>query len=311
MEAMTTEIERSVDEGAWTIEAPAEVDAGAEFTVRCQVALSPEIAGTEPVLSIRNMEGEEVATAGLSEIGPNSYDSGSVQLRAPLTPGAQEWQASIVRPDGEGDGPSVTFSFTVKAHAMRLNAWDLPSAIVAGEVFSFKVGIKCSSGCCLSGREVAIVDGEGCRVAAGKLRDEVWPGTGALYYAVLEATAPAEPGPCEWRIEIPPIDEIHAPGATALPLQVVARPDCEVCVEVVDAESGAPIKGARVMMHPYKTLAGEDGLARLHIVKGDYRLLVSGTRYLASAQTVEVRDDVALRVELRLEPVQDPASYYV
>ena len=48
--------------------------------------------------------------------------------------------------------------FVVKAHEAALNAWDVPSAVVAGERFKFMVGVRCSAGCCLAGHGLAIFD---------------------------------------------------------------------------------------------------------------------------------------------------------
>jgi hypothetical protein len=64
-------------------------------------------------------------------------------------------------------------------------------------------------------------------------------------------------------------------------------------------------------MHPYRALTGANGVAKLNVVKGSYKLLVSASKYLATARAVEVAEDMIIRDELALEPVVDPASYYV
>ena len=61
--------------------------------------------------------------------------------------------------------------------------WDIPSAIVAGERFRIKVGIKCSNECHLTNTDFGIYDDEGAQVATGTLPDERWPGTTGLYVA--------------------------------------------------------------------------------------------------------------------------------
>ncbi|WP_173930952.1 hypothetical protein [Chelativorans sp. Marseille-P2723] len=302
----------STDYGTWSVEVPDEVDAGSEFTFTCQVVLPPELADTGIVVSIRDSDDEEVATAELTQIEDDIHSTGNVTLTAPLTMGEQVWRALIIQDDA-CEPISTTFSFIVKAHSTRLNVWNLPSAIDAGEPFTFKVGVKCSSGCNLAGKEVGVFDGEGKQVAARTLGGEVWPGTSALYYAEIEAKAPSVPGDYKWKIEIPAsiAEAPHAQGAVDFPVKVMEAPDCEVTVKVVDAENRAPIKGARVVMHPYRALADEDGVAKLKVVKGTYKLLVSGTKYVASSQTIEVRDHTTIRAGLRLEPIIDPASYYV
>ena len=63
-------------------------------------------------------------------------------------------------------------------------------------------------------------------------------------------------------------------------------------------------------MHPYRALTGENGVAKVKVVKGTYNLLVSGSTYQAAARTVEVTENITVKVELTLEPPSDPASYY-
>ncbi|MBX3560160.1 carboxypeptidase regulatory-like domain-containing protein [Chelatococcus sp.] len=82
-------------------------------------------------------------------------------------------------------------------------------------------------------------------------------------------------------------------------------------IEAFDADKQTPIPGARVVMHPYRAVTGEDGVATIHLVKGTYKLLVSASRYIGNAETVDVRDNATLRTQLTLEPAHDPASYYV
>jgi hypothetical protein len=230
--------------------------------------------------------------------------------------GEQVYRAVLVARTGTGapaELAATAFAVVVKAHAMRLTVWDLPSALVAGERLAFKVGIKCSAGCDLAGREVGLFDGDGNRIAAGTLRDEAWPGTSALHYAEMAGTAPPAPGNARWEVRIAAQDEgaPHAAGALGLDVRVVAPPDCAVTIAAVDAATQAPIGRARIVLHPYRALAGEDGVATLKVVKGRYKLLVSATRYLATATSVEVAEDMTVRAELTLEPVVDPASYYV
>jgi hypothetical protein len=62
-----------------------------------------------------------------------------------------------------------------------------------------------------------------------------------------------------------------------------------------------PLDGARVVMHPYRAVANERGVAEVHAAKGAYRLFVSQTGYLTISQPVEVTADMTARVELDLE----------
>ena len=104
------------------------------------------------------------------------------------------YRAVVVAADKDGalqERAAAEVRFVVKPHAAELNVWDVPSAIVAGERFKFTVGVRCSAGCNLAGRGLSIVDGNGSQVGAANLGHDIWPGTDALYFAEVEAEAPA------------------------------------------------------------------------------------------------------------------------
>src|SRR5690606_29749933 len=107
-----------------------------------------------------------------------------------------------------------------------VNVWDLPAAVVAGEWFSFKVGVKCSAACNRAGHAVSLVDGEGTEVAAVRLAADVWPGTTALYFAEVKARAPTSAGSHEWELVVPERHQgvPHARATTGFILNVVAAP---------------------------------------------------------------------------------------
>ena len=133
----------------------------------------------------------------------------------------------LIEKDGVLHEETATeFSFTAMPHAASVNVWGLPSAIAAGERFRFKVGIKCSAGCKLAGRPLSIFDHEGAQVGAASLRDDVWPGTSALYFAEVEAQAPLATGDSRWQVETPGSEPGRAPCGRLITfaVKVVARP---------------------------------------------------------------------------------------
>jgi hypothetical protein len=75
--------------------------------------------------------------------------------------------------NGPGNAP-------VEPHAAQLTAWNVPSAVVAGERFKFTVGVRCSAGCDLGGREFSLCDQPGRAVLSVQLGSDVWPGTEAV-----------------------------------------------------------------------------------------------------------------------------------
>ncbi len=77
-----------------------------------------------------------------------------------------------------------------------------------------------------------------------------------------------------------------------------ASPDCEVTVRAVDREKQTPIKGARVVMHPYRAVTDENGIAKVRVARGQYDILVSGSRYMPACTSVEVTADMITSAEL-------------
>jgi hypothetical protein len=197
----------------------------------------------------------------------------------------------------------------VEPHAVELTVWDVPSTTAAGERFAVSVGARCSAGCDLGGRELSIFDQGGSRAGTVKLGHDVWPGTEALYFAEAEARAPLEAGSHQWEAKIAgwDADLPHAAGSFPLIVRVVAAPDCEVTVRAVDREKQIPIAGARVVMHPYRAVTDDNGIARVRVARGEYDILVSGSQYLPACVSVEVTADMMTSAQLDADqPDEDP-----
>jgi hypothetical protein len=287
--------------------APSEVDAGAELTVTARASCPHGCDLSGQSVSIRNRHDTELAGAELTEFDGEAYATSAFALRAPLEVGEHIYRAVLAAHETNGvlhEATATEFSFVAMAHAASLNVWGVPSAIAAGERFSFKVGIKCSSGCKLTGRPLSIFDHEGAQVGAASLLDHVWPGTSALYFAEVEAQAPLATGEYKWRVETPGSDlgAPHAAGSCTFAIKVVRPPDHEVTVEAFDREKHSPIEGAHVQLHPYRALTDEKGVAKVKVAKGSYQLFVSGFNYIAYQSIIDVAGDVTARAELTVEP---------
>jgi len=202
---------------------------------------------------------------------------------------------------------ATEFAFVVVPHAASVNVWGLPPAVAASERFSFKVGIKCSAGCKLAGRTLCVLDHDGAQVAAASLREDVWPDTSALYFVEVEAQAPRTAGDYQWRVEAPGSNAgaPHAAGGCTMAVKVVPAPDHEVTVEAFDSDKQTPIKGAHVLLHPYRALTDERGVAKVKVANGRYTLFVSGFNYLGHESILDVSSDVTARAELAVEPEEN------
>ncbi|MCH7671621.1 MAG: carboxypeptidase regulatory-like domain-containing protein [Proteobacteria bacterium] len=200
----------------------------------------------------------------------------------------------------------------VEPHSTRIVVWDLPTAIECGNKFNVKFGVKCSSECRPDGWVLEVSDNDGNKQASATLRDEVWPDTTALYYTEVELTAPDSEGLHAWEAKVPATEQDipHSECVASFNVRVVATPECILTVEAIDRESQTPVKGARVVVHPYRAVTDESGLAELRVPKGEYRLFVSGKNYFPFRSDNEVKTDMTIRAELTLDRELSDADVY-
>jgi hypothetical protein len=284
-----------------------EVDAGAELSVTGRVSCPHGCDLRGQRVSIRNQDNAELASAELTGLEGEADVTSAFVLRAPVEVGKHTYQAILAAHERDGvvhEERSTPFSFATKAHDASVSVWGLPSAIAAGECFRLKVGVKCSAECKLTGRPLSIFDHEGVEAGAGRLLDEVWPGTSALYFAEVEAIAPLATGDYTWRAEIPGCGSKppHAAGSFTFAVKVVNAPDCDVTVAAFDGATQTPVSGASVLLHPYRRHTDEAGVAKFKVTRGRYKLYVSGFNYIPYENDIEVGGDFATRVELAAEP---------
>jgi hypothetical protein len=293
---------------------PEEVDAGAELTLTARVTGLRNAPGA--IVSIRDQEGAELARAALAESEDDeAFESDDIVLSAPHTAGEHVYRAVVEAISKDGVSHELTatdFRVTVTPHAAQLNVWDVPSTIVAGERFSFTVGFRCSAGCQLAGEQLSIVDQQGASVATATLGPDTWPGTDALYFSVLEAQAPSAAGQYQWQVQAAPRDPSlpHEPGSFDMAIRVVDPPDCEVAVVAVDRETQAAIEGARVVMHPYRAVTDQNGVAKVKVTRGAYDILVSASKYVPFSIAIDVTADATARAELDRDPTWEPDEEY-
>ena len=289
---------------------PDEADAGTDITLKVRVTCSRKEGLRAPRVSIRDHEGPELAQAELTKVADDDgggYASNDIVLSAPRSAGEHVYRAVVLAADKDGalhEQASTNDCLVVTPHAAELNVWDTPSAVVAGARFKFMVGVRCSAGCCLAGHGLGIFSQEGTQVGAATLGAEIWPETDALYVAEIEGEAPSAAGAYQWEVRTAAwdCDLPHAASTLAMSIRVVSPPDCEITIEALDREKQTPIKGARVVMHPYRATTDENGIARVKVAKGQYDILLSASKYVAVCTTAEVTADMITRAELEGEP---------
>lgn len=289
---------------------PGVVDAGADVTLQGKISCSPACDLRGHTLLIKDQTGANTGRVEIREFDGVTNTTGEFVVKAPFQPGVYTWLAvspALVKEGVSYMQVSTPISFTVKPHTTHVVAWDAPSAVVVGERFRMKAGIKCPNECDLTNGDFGIYDHEGTQVARGTLTGDRWPGTSGLYVAEVELEAPAREGLYTWSVrrQASDVGIPHAEGSISFGVRVVSHPQYLVTVEAVDKDNQAPLSGARVVMHPYKAVTDERGIAEVRVAKGAYKLFVSQTNYLTLGLPVEVTQDMKARVELDLEPVPE------
>jgi hypothetical protein len=313
---MVSQSEERQGELVCTVEAtPDNVDAGAVMMLRAEVSSSPQSDLRGHQLAIKDQSGADVGVLELTDFDGEARSSGTLKINAPFQTGEYVW--SLFCPahstqDISYPEISADVSFVVRPHAIRVLAWDVPTAVVGGEAFKMKIGIKCSSECQLANEKLGIKDfqvlnHEGVEVATGEISGEVWPETTGLFFNEIELDAPSAEGLYNWTVTCSGANGsvAHAEGTATFGLRVVGQPEHLISVEAIDRATQAPLGGARIVLHPYATVSDERGIAQIRVAKGAYQLFVARTAYLTFGQPVEVAADMTIRAELDLEPIPE------
>lgn len=302
---------------------PDEVDAAAELKLSARVLCTPSLDLRGHTLLIKDDAAAIVGTARIFEFDGEINSTGLVVLNAPARVGSHSW--SLECPGRTTEITSFKevarpFTVVVKPHSTRIVSWDVPSAVVAGERFRFKVGLRCSSACRLEGRQFQVLDGSGALMATGTVGCHPWMGSTALYYAEVEVEAPRVAGHYLWELKAPASAIGTRKSDTEIPheerselfiVRSVPSPESLVRVQVTDRERQAPLKGANVVMYPYRAVTDDRGVAKIWVANGRYRLQISRSNYVASSQSVDVAGDVSAMAELDRQPVVNPDDRYI
>jgi hypothetical protein len=288
---------------------PEVADAGTALTLKAVVECPEEydLSG-DPVLFL-DATGGEVGSAPLAALEGNRFGA-EIAITAPIELGEHAYSVVLTPAADDGvahAGAKAGASCTVKAHDPHLNVWDIPSAITAGDAFSFHVGLNCSCGCNLANRDFVVRDQQGTVVASGRLGETIWPGTSALYFAEVRAVAPADISLHQWMVESAGGNSgiAHSPASLAMHVLTVAAPDHEIRIEAVDRDSGAPLKGIKLIMGPYRATTGEDGVARMRVVADHYVLHASGLHCMPYRDHLDATGPVKLRILMAVELPQE------
>jgi hypothetical protein len=290
--------------------APAEVDVGTDIVLKVRVSCPSACDLQGKTVKIIAQDAVVVKEIELGIFNEVANETDEFVVSAPTKPGAYMWTA--VFPAQEKDvvlhkESSTPFSFISKTHTTSMAVWDTPTPIVVNTKFKLKVGVKCSADCNLADQTIEIYDQEGGKVATEKLGGVPWSAARALYWAEVGLVAPGTEGLYSWTAKFPKPDlELpHKGSSHTFGFATVRQPEHVLTVEVIDKDTGTPIKKAYVMIHPYRGATDEHGVVRMRMPKGDYKLYVSKVNKLTFQTTVKVTGDIAIKAELLPEPPEE------
>ena len=288
---------------------PETVDVGGEVAITATPAEGWHF--TDETILVLDHEGNEVARGSFAwDVAEGKMRCGPLTARAPSETGNYEWKV-VFAPEGADEDeapeadlePLATFPLAVGGHQLSVVAWDVPPAIEANGTFRVRIGIRCSSDCDATGWPFVVNDHEGREAARGEVGEEPWPGTASLRHAEIDLRAPSEAGTFTWSVVAPEpdADAPHSSGLTTLRLNVVSMADTTLTVTAVDAATGAPAGGLRVVVHPFRTVTDAQGVAVLQVPHGTHTIFVSGKNYFPFRATQELNGDATVRAELHID----------
>ncbi len=285
---------------------PPQIEVGAEMALSVRVACAHgcDLRG----LPLEIVAADDVLAAGeLAHHEGTANISGEIQVCAPRQVGEQTWAVRFPRHERDTavhEGSELPLPFRTIPHACSLTVWGAPSPTPAGARFPVKVGLRCSSGCRLSGAEVAVCDQTGAAVGRGGLGETPWQGTDALYWTTIDVLAPPAEGVHAWSAVLTDAGvELPHDGAPAA-FSVRTGKACEhrATVRVTAAAGGQPVAGVEVRVGPYRASTAADGVAVVAVPQGAFEVSIRKDGLEAPSFTVSVDGDLALDVEAEVVP---------
>lgn len=259
---------------------PAEITAGSEMVLQLSLVCSLACNMTGKTVAIMNGE-ELISNSELIQFDGTANCTEEFTLHAPAAPGEYTWEVVFPsEPEPLHQECRLAFNFSVTSHSISMAVWDSrPSPVEVDSVFTTKFGVKCTSaGCSLAGTGIEIYDQEGMKVGAGILSDTVYTDTASLHWTELELRSPSEAGQYKWQVRFPQteLDVPHENACHTFGFTVAKRAECELTVEVVEKDTGVPLKNAQISVRPnrYQAITDDDGVARVALPRGDYRIRV-------------------------------------
>lgn len=268
-----------------------ELDVGADVTLKVKVTCS---------------SGCDLRGAPVTITGPEGVvkinETGELTFQAPKRVGEYAW--SFVFPRHETDRviheeTSLPFSFRTIPHKTSLAVWDVPSPIAMNSCFNAKVGLRCVARCRLTGQLVEVRDETGNKMGEGKLGENPWRGTDALYWTDAKVAAPVTAGVSFWTAGFTgaELDLAHEEVSANFSFRADKPPEHHVTIKVIGEDTHAPVGNAEVQLGFYVTVTDEGGVANFELPKGAHEFKIWKDGYKGPSMIVDVKEDVTIEVE--------------
>jgi uncharacterized membrane protein len=129
----------------------------------------------------------------------------------------------------------------------------------------------------------------------------------------VEVPAPAQEGMfwCSVNFATSDIETPHEPSSSKFSVAIVRPPEHRLTVEVFEKDTEAPIEDAQVRLGAYGAATDLFGRAEVALPKGTYDLTVWKVGYEAPGKSVDIHDDVRVRVEAVIVPPENPDAYWM
>ena len=307
---MPGEIQTHKTDPSVVVSSPAEFEVGADVALKVKVTCESGCDLKDEVVRVLAQDGTVVKEVKLTTHEGTVSQTDEFMVKMPPKVGANMWK--VVFPASEKAGVkhkegSAPLAFIVKPHATSLAVLDAPDPVAIGADFKIKVGVKCSHGCKLSGRDIEVYDVRGEKVASGRVGDIQSAKPASLWVAEVTAKGPVSEGRYRWTVRFlkSDLEPPHEGTFRTFDFGVGGATECLVTVEVTDNETKAPVPAATVLLRPtlyrgyaYSSTTNDGGVARLSVDKEEYQLYVAGGGKEYFRPIVNVEGNMTFKVEI-------------
>ena len=287
---------------------PPEVEAGTGVALKVQVSCARGCDLRGHLVHV--VASDDLVTSGeLTRHDDTMSETGEITLQVPEQVGEYAWSVVFPRHDTEDsihEESVLPLRFKTIPHAISIAVWDVPSRVPIAGPLQVKVGVRCSAGCQLTGCMVEIDDETGAKVGEGRLGDTPWAGTNALYWTVIELSAPATEDMYFRTVAcaVAGIELPHEGATTAFSFRTDKARDHCATVRVIEESTRTPVGDVEVRVGPYMASTNERGVAKVALPKGTFEVSIRKDGFQAQPFSVAVNEDLAVDVEAVTVPTR-------